>query len=171
VDRRRERLAQALDETGLWRSAEPAERKAQLDAIRLGEYPLDQAVFRDVCFMADGSRLAEGNVSDLLGRMSPALAEYGLRLRIRETPTPHTVEINGMVCVVGRTPTAEHAATIRPLALVNVLLERADAPVRVFTLYAGDAEGLAYLLSPRVPRLLTSSGLYDRHELPVLAAP
>jgi len=170
MDHRRERLARALDETGLWRSADPAERLAQLDAICSGDYPLNQAVFGDMCFTADGVRLAEGNVADLLDRMRPALAEHGVRLRFRETTPPHTVEINGLVCVIGSEPTAEHAATVRPLALVNRLLERADAPVRVFTLYAGDAEGLAYLLSPRVHQVLKASGLYDRRELPELAA-
>jgi hypothetical protein len=169
MDRRRERLARALEETGLWRSAEPAHRRAQLDEIRSGGYPLDSAIFADVRFPANARLLAEGGVAKLLAEMAPALAEHGLRLRVREL-TPVIVEINGMACVLEEEPTLEYAATVRPLAVVNDLLEAAGARVRIFTLYAGDAEGLAYLLDPRVLRVLQASGLYDRRELPELAA-
>jgi len=169
MDRRRERLAQALEETGLWRSAEPAHRLAQLDEIRSGGYPLDSAVFADVRFPANARLLAEGGVAKLLAEMAPALAEYGLRLRVREL-TPTKVEINGTACLIREEPTIEYAATVRPLAVVNDLLQATGARVRIFTLYAGDAEGLAYLLDPRVLRALHASGLYDRRELPELAA-
>jgi hypothetical protein len=173
MDRRRERLARALEETGLWRSAEPAERRAQLHAIRSGHYPLDLAIFADVRFAANGRVLAEGGVGELLAEMAPALAEYGVRLQVREsarTERGYTVEINGLVCAIWNEPMLEYAATVRPLAVVNKILEAAGAPVRIFTLYAGDAEGLAYLLDPRVLDVLRASGLYDRRELPELAA-
>lgn len=193
MDRRRERLARALDETGLWRSADPAERRAQLAAIRAGAYPLDLAIFEDVRFPADGGRLADGGIADLLDAMAPALAEHGIVLRVRvlaHSDREYAVDINGETCViwdetvpalipaqraagltqpVAGAPPVGHAATVRPLAVVNDLLAHGGATVRVFTLYTGDAEGTAFLLDLRVIRALKASGLYDRRELPELA--
>ena len=165
MDRRRQRLAQALEELGLWRAAEPAERDAQLDAIRQGAYPLDLAVFHDVCFAADGDKLAEGGIEALLQSMGPALAEHGLRLKVRRH-NGKTV-INDLHC--GHYSTAVDA-TVRPLSLVNSLLAQAGATTRVYTLYTGGPQGLAYLLDPRIVYALRMSGLYDRRELPELAA-
>jgi len=165
MDRRRQRLAQALDETGLWRAAAPAERDAQLEAVRQGAYPLDLAVFDDACFPADGEKLAEGGVEALLQAMAPALAEHGLRLKVRR----HNgiVMINDLWC--GDCATAL-AATTKPLGVVNNLLAQAGATVRIYTLYTGGSQGLAYLVDPKVIRALRLSGLYDRRELPQLAA-
>lgn len=165
MDRRRQRLAQALDEIGLWRAAEPDERRDQLDAIRSGAYPLHLAVFDDVCFPADGEALAEGGIEALLETMGPALAEHGLRLKVRRQNG--VVVINDLSC--GETRTA-HEATVRPLAVVNSLLAQVGAIARIFTLYAGGSQGLAYLVNPRVERAMRLSGLYDRRELPELAA-
>ncbi|NUT36779.1 MAG: hypothetical protein HOV79_27300 [Hamadaea sp.] len=194
MDRRRERLAQALDETGLWRSADPGERREHLAAIRAGAYPLDLPIFDDVRFPADGDRLADGGVADLLAAMAPALAEHGIVLRVRvlaHSDRKYAVEINDRVCViwddtvpaliptqragaltqpVAGAPPVGHAATVRPLAVVNDLLARDTAAVRVFTLYTGDAQGTAYLLDLRVIRALRACGLFDRRELPELAA-
>jgi hypothetical protein len=166
MDRRRQRLAQALDETGLWRAAEPADRQAQLEAIRLGAYPLDLTVFDDVCFPADGDKLAEpGGIEALLTALGPELAEHGLRLKVRR----HNgiVMINDTSCGDFRTVAD---ATTRPLGVVNKLLAQAGATVRLFTLYTGGSQGLAYLVDPRVVHALRMSGLYDRRELPQLAA-
>jgi hypothetical protein len=165
MDRRRLRLAQALDDTGLWRAAEPADRDAQFDAICAGAYPLHLAVFDDACFPADGEALADGGVEKLLAAMSPALAEHGLRLKVRR----HNgiVVINDLSC--GEHPTAIEA-TVRPLAIVNALLAQVGAVARVFTLYTGGSQGLAYLMDPRVAQAMRVSGLYDRRELPELAA-
>lgn len=165
MDRRRQRLAQALDETGLWRSVEPADREAQLDAIRAGAYPLHLTVFDDVCFPADGEALADGRVEALLEAMAPALAEHGLRLKVRRHNG--VAVINDLWC--GGHETA-YEATVRPLAVVNALLAQAGAVVRVFTLYTGGSQGLAYLMDPRVAQAMRLSGLYDRRELPELAA-
>jgi hypothetical protein len=165
MDRRRQRLAQALDETGLWRAAEPAERQAQLGAIESGAYPLHLGIFDDVCFPADGEALAEGGVEALLETMGPALAEHGLRLKVRRHDGH--VFVNDLSC--GDCPTAWDA-TVRPLAVVNSLLAHVGAVHRVFTLYTGGSQGLAYLLDPRVVNALRLSGLYDRRELPELAA-
>jgi hypothetical protein len=165
MDRRRQRLAQELDETGLWRASEPAERSAQLRAIRDGAYPLHLAVFDDVCFPADGEALADGGIEALLEAMGPALAERGLRLKLRRQNG--TVFVNDLSC--GPCPTALEA-TVRPLAVVNELLAQVGAVHRVFTLYTGGSQGLAYLMDPRVERAMRLSGLYDRRELPELAA-
>jgi hypothetical protein len=165
MDRRRQRLAQALDEIGLWRAAEPADREAQLEAIRAGAYPLHLAVFDDACFPADGEALAEDGIEALLAAMGPALAEHGLRLKV--SLNDGVVVINDLSC--GDFTTA-YEATIRPLAVVNSLLAQIGAVARVFTLYAGGSQGLAYLMDPRVERAMRLSGLYDRRELPELAA-
>ena len=63
-----------------------------------------------------------------------------------------------------------HEATVRPLAVVNALLAQVGAAARVFTLYTGGSQGLAYLMDPRVAQAMRLSGLYDRRELPELAA-
>lgn len=165
MDRRRQRLAQALDEMGLWRAVEPADRDAQLDAIRAGAYPLHLAVFDDVCFPADGEALADGGVEALLEAMAPALAEHGLRLKVRRHNG--VVVVNDLSC--GAYATA-FEATVRPLAVVNALLAQVGAVARVFTLYTGGSQGLAYLLDPRVAQAMRLSGIYDRRELPELAA-
>lgn len=183
MDRRRQRLAEALDETGLWRAAEPSERLAQLEAIRAGDYPLHLAIFDDVCFPADGERLAdaertteaeratdaehgaERGIEELLAAMAPALAEHGLRLKVRR----HNgiLMINDLSCGVY---TTAQEATLRPLAVVNALLAQIGATARIFTLYAGGPQGLAYVLDPRVAKAMRLSGIYDRRELPELAA-
>jgi hypothetical protein len=165
MDRRRQRLAEALNETGLWRAAEPAERLAQLKAIRTGDYPLHLPIFDDVCFPADGEHLAGGGIEELLAAMAPALAEHGLRLKVRRHDG--IVIINDLSCGVC---TTAREATLRPLAVVNELLAHIGATVRIFTLYTGGSQGLAYLLDPRVAQAMRLSGIYDRRELPELAA-
>jgi hypothetical protein len=166
MDPRRQRLATALDETGLWRSLAPADRLAQIEAVRHGAYPLHLPVFDDVCFPADGELLADGAAEDLLAAMGPALAEHGLRLKVHRAGDK--LVINDLSCAASSEEGRE--ATLRPLAIVNALLAEGAAAVRVFTLYTGGQEGLAYVLDPRVPRAMVLSGLYDRRELPELAA-
>ncbi|WP_051366174.1 hypothetical protein [Hamadaea tsunoensis] len=170
---RRGRLALALAEAGVWRSADPEERERQFAAVLSGDYPLNLPVFDDVTFPADGEALTEGGVEKLLDAMTPALAEHGLALRVRRLRRDehdYVIDVNGRFCRIRTAGEQGRAATVRPLAIVNDLLAAAGTPLRVFTLYAGGSEGLALLLDPRVVRAMKLSGLYDRRELPELAA-
>lgn len=55
------------------------------------------------------------------------------------------------------------------LARVNELLAAAGSAKRMFTLYTGGNEGLAYLLDPDVVAAVRASGLIDGRETPDLA--
>ena len=46
------------------------------------------------------------------------------------------------------------------------VLPRHEWSIRVFTLYTGGNEGLAFLLEPEVPAAMARSGLFSPHEVP-----
>lgn len=170
---RRGRLALALAEAGVWRSTDPEERRVQYAAVLSGDYPLNLPIFDDVTFSADGEELSEGGVERLLDAMTPALAEHGLVLRVRRLrcdEDDYVIDVNGRFCRIRTAEEDWREATVRPLAVVNDLLSAAGTPLRVFTLYTGGNEGLALLLDPRIVQAMRLSGLYDRRELPELAA-
>ncbi|MGI5180306.1 hypothetical protein ACQEVZ_28705 [Dactylosporangium sp. CA-152071] len=132
-------------------------------------------------FRADGEDLAEGGVEDLLREMAPALRHFGVTLRIRTVcgsgdEESYVLGINDRRCPVldaddwrYNSPWLE--ATVRPLAVVNDLLAAAGTPVRVFTLYAGENDGLALLLDPAIVDAVRRSGLVDDRNTPELPTP
>ncbi|GAA1542056.1 hypothetical protein GCM10009827_071930 [Dactylosporangium maewongense] len=149
--------------------------------VAAGGYPFNCAVLDDVTFRADGEDLAEGGVEDLFGEMAPALRRFGVTLRIRTVcgngdEEGYVLDINGCRFPVldaddwrYNSPWLE--ATVRPLAVVNDLLAAAGTPVRVFTLYAGENDGLALLLDPAVVHTVRRSGLVDDRNTPELPRP
>ena len=65
---------------------------------------------------------------------------------------------------------AWETATVRPLAVINDLLAEAGAIPRLFTLYTGGNEGIAWLLDPRIVAAIADSGLLSDREVPALAS-
>lgn len=133
-------------------------------------------------FFVDGEEMAEGFVGRELDDMVPRLREHGVDLRIEQVNLPERVEegdyvlaINGRHCVVW-TPQdweeqrAWETATVRPLAVINDLLTEVGATPRLFTLYAGGNEGIAWLLDPRIVAAIANSGLLPDREVPALAS-
>jgi len=134
-------------------------------------------------FFVDGESMAEAGVVRDLAVFAPALRALGVELRVEDVSYPlggveegdYVVAINGRPCTVW-TPrdwaddTAWEAATVRPLAVVNDLLAEAGAVPRLFTLYAGVNEGIAWLLDPRIVAAVAGSGLLPERETPALAA-
>jgi hypothetical protein len=169
---------------GLWRhlsqdDADVAERKAvevRWPLVGFGDEP------GGFWFFVDGEEMAEGFVGRELADMVPRLREHGLDLRIEQVSLPGAVEegdyvvaINGRRCVIW-TPQdwekqrAWQTATVRPLAVINDLLAEVGATPRLFTLYAGGNEGIAWLLDPRIVTAIADSGLLPGREVPVLAS-
>jgi len=144
-----------------------------------GAYPLNDDVFTDAEFLADGEELAEGGVDELLQAMAPALRGCGVVLEVQAGEVPevtedYIVQINGRRCRVWgpedwRDYRCWYYATVRPLAVVNDLLAETGTNVRAFTLSAGGNEGLAQLLDPRVPAAMARSGLFGEDDMPELA--
>ena len=54
--------------------------------------------------------------------------------------------------------------------MVNELLAEAGATPRLFALYAGGNEGIAWLLDPRIVAAIADSGLLEDREVPGLAS-
>jgi hypothetical protein len=51
---------------------------------------------------------------------------------------------------------------------VNDLLGRSGSNVRVFMLGAGENDGTALILDPRIPSAMRESGLFRERDIPVL---
>ncbi|WP_245923210.1 hypothetical protein [Paractinoplanes atraurantiacus] len=133
-------------------------------------------------FWVDGESLAEGGVVRELAVMAPALRSYGVDLRLENVNRPmvgdiegeYVVAINDRICVVWapeevRRDLDWETATIRPLAVINDLLEEAGVVPRLFTLYAGVNEGIAWLLDPQIVAAVADSRLFPSSETPALA--
>jgi hypothetical protein len=182
VDHRWVVLARELAAAGLWDHAPPGLRAAEQARIADGGYPFASDVVEEICFFADGEALAEGGVERFLAELAPALRQHGLQLQVRAVQDPYragdpnldyVVEINGIRCTIWEPEEWEvgypwEDATVRPLAVVNTLLEEAHSSVRAFTLYAGANEGLVLLLDLRVPAAMRASGLFPEREVPSL---
>lgn len=183
VDDRRVALARELAEAGLWEHVPPGVHAAERARIAEGGNPFTSAALDAIIFNADGEDLAEGGVERFLAKLAPALQQHGLPLQVRTVQDPYracdperdyVVEINGIRCTVWEEHEWEERllweeATLRPLVVVNALLEQAHSSVRMFTLSAGGNDGWALLLDPRVPAAMRASGLLPDSEIPSLA--
>ena len=183
VDHRSVALARELARAGLWDHAPPGVRAAEQARIAEGGNPFTSDALDAIIFNADGEDLAEGGVERFLAELTPALQQHGLRLQVRTVQDPYragdpdrdyVVEINRIRCTIwaqeeweGLPPWEE--ATVRPLAVVNILLEQAHSSAGMFTLYAGGNDGWALLLDRRVPAAMRASGLFPDSEIPSLA--
>ncbi len=184
MDHRWADLARTLRSLGLWQhlsedDANAAERKvveAEWPLVSFGDEP------GGLWFFVDGEEMAEGFVGRELADMVPRLRDHGVDLRVEDVSLPRRVEegdyvvaINGRRCIVW-TPQdwaqqrAWATATVRPLAVINDLLAEAGATSRLFTLYAGGNEGIAWLLDPRIVAAIADSGLLEDREVPALAS-
>jgi hypothetical protein len=180
MDHRWADLARTLRSLGLWRHLSEDDANAAERKVLELQWPFGS--FGDFAFFVDGEEMAEGFVGRQLADMAPSLREHGVDLRIEEVSFPHRVEdgnyvvaINGRRCVVW-TPQdweeqrAWETATVRPLAVINDLLAEAGATPRLFTLYPGGNEGIAWLLDPRIVAAIADSGLLKDREVPALAS-
>ncbi|MFC7484610.1 hypothetical protein ACFQX7_37700 [Luedemannella flava] len=184
MDQRWVDLARTLRGLGLWERLSENEAAAAERMAAEVEYPF--VGFGDEpgldFFFVDGEEMAECGVDRQLRHLVPALRTCGVDLRIERVNEPvgeeegdYTVMINGRLCVVWRPEEwagylSWEVATVRPLAVINDLLAEAGATKRLFTLYAGGNEGIAWLLDPRIVAAIADSGLIGKdHEVPALA--
>lgn len=180
MDHRWADLARTLRSLGLWAhlsedEANAAERKVVEDRWPFGAFGDEPGGF---WFFVDGENMAEGFVGRELAAMAPSLRQHGVDLQIEDVDgkeEDYVVAINGRRCVVWSPRdqaecSAWVTATVRPLAVINDLLAEARAVPRVFTLYAGGNEGIAWLLDPRVVTAIADSGLLSDREVPALAS-
>jgi len=177
-----EQLAVALDASDLWRDVDDETRKAARTQVAHGEYLFNLDLLDSYVVSADGEDLAEGGVEEFLSELSPLVAREGVDLQVQRLLDPYAdipadryvVEINEEPCLIWTKEDAVYEdlwgqATLRPLARVNELLAAAGSRRRMFTLYGGGNEGLAYLLDPDVIAIVRASGLIDQRDTPTLA--
>lgn len=184
MDHRWADLALRLRSLGLWQHLSAEEADAAQRTVVETQWPFgsfDDDLDR-FWFLVDGENMAERMVGEELAAMVPRLRELGVELRVDEVSTPRSVQdgdyvvaISGRRCVVW-TPRdwverrAWLTATVRPLAVINELLADAGAVPRLFTLYAGGNEGIAWLLDPRIVAAIADSALLEDQEVPALAS-
>ncbi|MEU8820818.1 hypothetical protein [Actinoplanes sp. NPDC048796] len=165
MDDRWSELARTLRALGM-RQRLTEDRAAEAETrVASGEYPFRlHNELKDVdWFGVDGEDLAEGGVVRELAVLAPAVRPHGVDLRLEDVSLPmaddtdreYVVAISERPCVVWRpedvrTDRHRELATIRPLAIINDLLAEAGAVPRLFTLYAGVNEGIAWLLDPQI---------------------
>ncbi|AEV86289.1 hypothetical protein ACWT_5271 [Actinoplanes sp. SE50] len=185
MEQRWAELARTLRELGRWQhlsgdAAAEAERAVAAGGYPFGESGGDHDVRR---FWLDSETMAEGGVGRVLREMAPALRTHGVDLRVEVVTVPLTgagegdyiVSINGRRCAAWtRADRAAdcwwESATVRPLAVVNDLLAEAGARVRLFALYVGTEDALAWLVDPRIVAAVADSGLFRESDVPLLAA-
>jgi hypothetical protein len=166
--------AAQLDAAGLWdRLPEPV-RAQERRNVELTGYDLRHGLdYRDRQFFADGEYLFECGVEALFDELAPSLAECGLALDVVALSDPYPdqsppggeeyiLEINGVCCAVW---TAEdelnqasgwHVSVVRPLIVINELLEVVGARERVYAELAADC---IYLLPAEARAVLVNSEL------------
>jgi hypothetical protein len=177
-------LADRMENLGLWRYLDVAERAAAHSLVAAGEHPWATEMAPSVSFFADGENLAEDGVEEFLTEIAPALETLGVILEVSsETPDQnptgrYAVTINGHEVEIynGLDAFNRHddsfpwfAAQIRPLARINELLSEAGATERFFLLYPGENDSIALLIDPNIVVAIREAGLTEPVETPVLA--
>jgi hypothetical protein len=136
---------------------------------------------------ADGEDLAEGDVEELLRSMTDALRRCGVSLTVESVRSPrddgstgYTLRLNGELLDLFDYHPAEPGmplaadpwmdCTVKPLGLVNGLLDEAGSSDRVAVFYAGSNDGLAVLLPLEAIQLLAGSELIPERDRPVVPA-
>lgn len=163
-------LAGKLREVGLWSEQPDAVREQNLQTVAAGGSPFGLPGCEEFEFFADGEDLAEGDVEEFLETLRRPLLRYGVNLDVStvDDGPGYTVMINGRRCVVLDDADDPDwlGATVRPLSVVNALLDDVNATRRVYLLYAGGNDGLALLLPPAAVHAMIESGLFDPTEIP-----
>ncbi|HET9172724.1 MAG TPA: hypothetical protein VFN97_25080 [Actinospica sp.] len=171
----RARYAARLDAAGLWDRLPPDLRAQERRRVELtGAAPRHGLDYRDRQFFADGEELFERGAMHLLDELAPSLAELGLALDVAVLSDPYdpgspaagsdyVIEINGALCRVwtaqeGRGDAGWYLATVRPLIVVNELLEAVGARERLYVDGAGNDDGCAYLLPAEARAVLVDPG-------------
>jgi len=179
--RRSERLGQAaraqyaarLDAAGMWdRFPEDVRVRERRHAENTGDDLRHGLDYRERQFWADGEELFERGAEELFDVLAPSLAECGLALDVVALSDPYheppsgdeeyILDINGMRCPVWTVEDdlehgdGRHLSTVRPLIVINELLERVGARERV---YADLGAECIYLLPMEVREILVDSDL------------
>jgi hypothetical protein len=181
VDDRWVELAQTLRERGMWRGFTEEDASAGQQAVAKGAYPFGGRATADEepgtrWFPIDGETMAEGGVPRELKELASVLPALGVELQIENleygsvNDGEYVISINGRRCVVWShqdwaANRAWFVATARPLAVINDLLESANAIPRLFMLNPGANTSEAWLLDPHLVEAITASGLIN--DLPV----
>jgi hypothetical protein len=182
---RQEGLTTALAAAGLWAGLPSRDGARLRGAVAAGASPVTGLAERG--WQADGEDLAEGDVEDLLRSMTDALQRRGVSLAVESVRSPrddgstgYTVRINGELLDLFDYDPAEPRmprsadpwmdCTVKPLGLVNRLLDEAGSPDRVAVFYAGGNDGLAVLLPLQAIQLLAGSELIPERDRPVVPA-
>jgi hypothetical protein len=174
-------LARELADAGLWAHLPSDVQEAERRAIAAGGYPFASGNLDGfVMFPMDGEDLAEGGVEDFLITMRPGLERYGIPLEIDSNPSPdgpaeedsYIIGINGIKCIILTEEELDsdyswYLASVRPLIVINEILDQARFAVRVLTLNAGENDGFALLINLRIPAIMRESGLFKDRDIPV----
>ncbi|MCP2326988.1 hypothetical protein HDA40_005495 [Hamadaea flava] len=166
------RLADELDELGLWSHLPVHQRRGAHSAVAEGGYPFNIKTLIDWVFV-DADVMAEGRGEQVLDELAPILERHGVQL---EVATVHDrgdvlLIINGIGCRVTDTVSDPLPATLQPLGVVNHFLERSGASTRVHLLYAGTNYGVVHLLRPEVVQAVRRAGTFPDYEIPELVEP
>jgi hypothetical protein len=162
-----------LDAAGLWdRFPEDVRAQERRHVEDTGDDLRHCLDYRDRQFWADGEELFERGAEDLFDVLAPSLAECGLALDVVALSDPYPapssgdeeyiLEINGVHCPVWTVDDdlerghGWHLSTVRPLIVINELLERVGARERV---YADLGAECIYLLPMEVREILVDSDL------------
>lgn len=177
----RAQYAARLDAAGLWDRLPQTLRAQERRHVELTGGDLRHGLdYRDRQFFADGENLFECGAQALFDVLAPSLAESGLALDVVALsdpylpPTPggeeYILEINGARCAVWtaeddlRQGNGWYFSVVRPLIVINELLEAVGSRERLYADLAGDcvfllpAEARAVLVDPEFGRW-TPSGL------------
>lgn len=179
-ERARAQYAARLDAAGLWDRFPEQVRAQERQHVEKTGHDLRFCLnYRDRQFWADGEELYERGADHLFDELAPSLAECGLALDVVALSDPYhepapereeyILEINGVRCPVwtleddlsrGR---GWYVSTVRPLIVINELLEAVDSRERVYAELGADCmfllpmEARAVLVDPDLGRWTTSS--------------
>ena len=182
---RQEELATALAAAGLWAGLPSRDGARLRGEVAQGASPVTGLAERG--WRADGEDLAEGYVEELLRSMTDALRRCRVSLAVESVRSPHddgssgyTLRLNGALLDLFDYHPAEPGmpltadpwmdCTVKPLGLVNGLLDEAGSSDRVAVFYAGSNDGLAVLLPLEAIQLLAASELIPERDRPVVPA-
>lgn len=119
----------------------------------------------------DATDEAEGGVAEFLETLRQSLMRYGINLDVQrvEDGLRYAVVINGRRCVVLEDADDSDwlGATVRPLAVVNTLLDEAQLPAGCTCSTPAATTGITLLLPASVVSALIESGLFGPAEIPL----
>jgi hypothetical protein len=184
----RAQYAARLDAAGLWDRLPRALRAQERRHVELTGDDLRHGLdYRDRQFFADGENLFECGAEALFDELAPSLAEFGLALDVVALSDPYCppppgseeyiLEVNGMRCAVWAAGNdlsrgnGWYVSVVRPLIVINELLESVGARERVYADLAGECvfllptEARAVLVDAELGRWSPSSLLLMERNL------